>query len=286
MAGIPYTPNWPQGDYLSRPAIGGGRPMLFQVTKPGTLEPLYPYTLVLHVSPSSLDEQFTKSKNVIMSYGGFVEFVWPDELDSLSASASTGAFIGPDVGLTSGAIGSGSRGLQKSRREMLGRKATIAWERQEDLLDLYRSNGSVFNAQGQPVLRGSVQCVYDRGVFSGRFTTFEIVEDAERPFTFQLTWEFKVDSTVYNFPIRRQQEEEHTWTEEDFLAQDPNVMQEAARQRSRGGPTPPGFIEGTNLDPAVSTLGVIDAPEGDDPIDPEVVLALNWNELTNLDEEE
>lgn len=202
MVGIPTFPLHEQGEPY--PILRGGRPMLFQVTKPNKNEPLYPYTLALHINPTSLDEQFAKSKNVIMTVGGFVEFVWPDELDSLSASASTGAFIGPEHGLMSGAFGSGMRGIPnaRKRREALGRHATIAWERQEDLLDLFRNNGQVYNAVGQPVLRGRIQCIYDRGIFSGYFLTFEVTEDAERPFVFQLTWEFKVTDTVYHFPIR------------------------------------------------------------------------------------
>jgi len=263
MTGIPTTPLHRLGDPYA--TLNGGKPMLFSVTKPDKNEPLYPYLLALHINPSSLDEQFTKSKNTIMTVGGFVEFVWPDELDSLSASASTGAFIGPEHGLTSGAFGTGSAGVSdvKKRRESLGRHATIAWERQEDLLDLFRSNGQVYNAVGQPILRGRIQCIYDRGIFSGYFTTFEVMEDAERPYVFQLTWEFKVLDTVYYFPIRSQSS--GTMTEEEWLAQEDNLPDLEKTPFDGTSVLPSTLIHPG--DPAV-TLGVISPAQS--PIPPEI----------------
>jgi hypothetical protein len=175
--------------------------MVFQVTQVGTLEPLWPYVLALHVNPSSLQEQFTKNKNVAMTRGGFVEFVWPDDLDSLSADSTTGAFIGPDSGLTSDGANPNymiRRGAP-STRSFRGRHGTIAWERHTDLLELFRSNGQIFSG-GVPVLRSQIMCMYDRGIYTGWFTTFEIVETGDTPFQFKVSWEFKVTRVVYKVP--------------------------------------------------------------------------------------
>lgn len=172
-----------------------GRPFLFQITSPGNAEPLLPVMLALHANPSSVDEHMQKSKTVAMTYGGWVEWVWPDELGSVSCEASTGAFISPDTGLTAGgdSLLAGEGVLKPSA----GRKGTIAWERQQDLLELFRNNGMVYNSLGQPVLRGRVMMMYDRGIFTGHFTNFSVNEDEQKPFTFDLNWEFKVESTVY-----------------------------------------------------------------------------------------
>jgi len=181
---------------------GIGRPMLFQVTQVGSLEPLWPYVLALHVNPGSLQEQYTKNKNVVMTRGGFVEFNWPDDLDSLSADSTTGAFVGPDSGLTADSanpryrIGGGA-GIVRSFR---GRHGTIAWERHADLLDLFRQNGHVFNGNGVPILRSQIMCIYDRGIYLGWFTTFEVTETGDLPFQFKVTWEFKVTQTKYRLP--------------------------------------------------------------------------------------
>ena len=196
---IPSTPNPPSGqsyNYSTR----RGRPMLFQVTDP-TGQVLWPFLLALHVNPQKFDERMQKSKNVIMTWGGFVEFHWPDELSSLSATATTGAFIGPSVGLTSASDSKGdSLTGQDSRIGASGRHKTIAWERQEDLLDLFRQNGIVYNGFGQPVLRGQVMCIYDRGIYTGHFTTFSVKETDDKAFSFELDWEFKIESVIYIFP--------------------------------------------------------------------------------------
>jgi hypothetical protein len=76
----------------------------------------------------------------------------------------------------------------------------MACERQEDLLDLFRHNGAVYNGSGQPVLRGRVMCIFDRGIFIGHFSTFSVKENDEKAFSFELDWEFKIEQTVYLFP--------------------------------------------------------------------------------------
>ena len=198
---IPYHPA-PTSNEARAIDDGIGRPMLFQVTRVNSLEALWPYALALHVNPSSLQEQFTKSKNVVMTRGGFVEFVWPDDLDTLSADATTGAFIGPDSGLTSDSANPNykiGRGI-KPMRGFRGRHGTIAWERHTDLLELFRSNGQIFNGNGVPILRSQIMCMYDRGVYNGWFTTFDVTETSETPFQFKVTWEFKVVQTVYKLP--------------------------------------------------------------------------------------
>lgn len=201
LAQIPHF-SAPASNEASEATTGLGRPMLFQVTRVGSLEPLWPYVLALHINPSSLQEQFTKSKNVVMTRGGFVEFVWPDDLDSLSADATTGAFIGPDSGLTADSANAGykiGRGAG-TVRSFRGRHGTIAWERHMDLVELFRQNGQIFNGSGMPILRSQIMCMYDRGVYIGFFSSFEIVETGDMPFQFKLSWEFKVTQTQYKIP--------------------------------------------------------------------------------------
>ena len=197
---IPYTPN-PQLESTYQNRGRRGRPLLFQITDPRNL-PLYPYALALHVNPANLSERMNKSKTVAMTKGGFVEWQWPDDLDGLSASGSTGAFIGPDTGLISGSDGRRSSSNLPVDSQIItpGRKQTIAWERQEDLLELFHNNGKIYNAQGIPVLRGRVMMIYDRGIYSGHFTTFSVKETDEKAYSFELTWDFKVESSLYIFP--------------------------------------------------------------------------------------
>jgi len=202
--GIPHTPNQHEVDSYSPTGYGRrGRPMLFQATDPIN-RPLWNYLLALHTNPETFSEKMTKSKNVVMTYGGFIEFIWPDELDTISASHSTGGFLGPFTGLTAGSEGrpieKDTTGLATKAAEH-GRHGSIAWERQEDLLEVFRHNGNIFNGRGQPAVRGRIMCIYDRGVYIGHFTTFNVKESDEKSFSFMLDWEFKVEETLYHFPI-------------------------------------------------------------------------------------
>lgn len=172
-----------------------GRPFMFQVLDPDG-NSAFEYLLVLHTNPESIDEKMAKSKNVVMTYGGFVEFHWADELDTLSAKQTTGAFLGPD-GLVAG-----FDFLRPADAENPDRKNTIAWERAQDLLEIFRNNGIIYSGSGVPVLRGRVQLIYDRGIFNGHFTTFSVTEVGDKPFSFDLNWEFKVEETVYKFGPR------------------------------------------------------------------------------------
>jgi hypothetical protein len=189
---IPYNPN-PKKDEFGLWSQKRGRPFLFQINSPNG-HPLFNNLLALHTNPASITESMTKSKNVVMTYGGFVEFMWPDELDSVSANHSTGAFLGPD-GLVRG-----SDGLSSPDQSSPDAKKTIAWERYQDLLDLFHNNGNVYDGSGKPVLRGQVLMTYDRGVFQGYFTTFTVSETDEMPFTMNLSWEFKIEKVIYKFP--------------------------------------------------------------------------------------
>jgi hypothetical protein len=43
-------------------------------------------------------------------------------------------------------------------------------------------------------------CIYDRGIYVGYFDTFSVKEDDQHSFSFELSFEFKVETTLYRFP--------------------------------------------------------------------------------------
>lgn len=177
-----------------------GISMLWQVID-HRREPIFPALLAMHINPTTFDESFTKSKNIVPTYGGFVEFIWQDELDSISASASTGGFLNPNVGLTSGSdIEKNTLAFQSSSNiGKVGRHNSIAWERQEDLLDVFHNNGMIYDGRGVPRIRGRIRCIYDRGIYTGHFESFDVTETDEKAFSFDLSWTFKVESVEYTF---------------------------------------------------------------------------------------
>src|SRR5690606_3707304 len=137
---MPNTPNPTDANALRRPGRRG-MAMLWQVLD-HMKEPLFPHLLAMHVNPTNFDEGFTASKNIVGTYGGFIEFVWQDELDTISATASTGGFINPNVGLTAASDIEINTIPGQSRANVgrVGRQSTMACERQEDLLDVFHNN--------------------------------------------------------------------------------------------------------------------------------------------------
>jgi hypothetical protein len=160
-------------------------PMAFQVTSPfDYAQVLLPHALVLHVNPASYTENHAKKVERIQTRGGWVEQHWGDDHVEISAEGSTGAFMNVYTGLSS-----------------VLRQQTIAWDRFRDLHDLYRNNGSIYDPNGAVVLQGMVRLMYDRGAYLGTFRTFEFEETAEMPFAFRMSWTFKTEHTIYEFPI-------------------------------------------------------------------------------------
>ncbi len=158
--------------------------MAFQITSPfNSRRVLLPHALVMHVNPQNYSETHNKKVERIQTRGGFVEQHWGDELTEISADGSTGAFMNIYTGLSS-----------------VLRQRTIAWDRYRDLLDLYRNNGSVYNPFGAIVLQGDVMLMYDRGTYLGYFHTFDMEETADQPFTFRVTWAFKVREEIMKLP--------------------------------------------------------------------------------------
>jgi hypothetical protein len=183
---LPRIQVTPGRHQYTHPAIDRktGIPMAFQVTSPfDTGKCLLPHALVLHVNPQSLQITHNKQIERIQTRGGWVEQHWGDQLDEISCNGSTGAFMNIHTGLTS-----------------VLRHRTIAWDRFRDLHDLYRNNGSVYDPFGNIVLQGRILLLYDMGVYTGTFRTFQFEETAETPFSFTLSWTFKVESVLMQFP--------------------------------------------------------------------------------------
>lgn len=162
-------------------------PMAFQVTSPfNRNHVLFPHALVLHVNPMSLQETSNQKVERSPTRGGFVEQHWGQDLTELSADGSTGAFMNIRTGLTS-----------------VLRQRTIAWDRFRDLHDLFRHNGSIYDPFGNIVLQGDVMLMFDRGIYYGGFRSFSWEETADSPFSFKISWTFKVTDTVLAIDVSR-----------------------------------------------------------------------------------
>ena len=159
-------------------------PLAFQVTSPYDMKKaLLPHALILHVNPASFAETFNKKVERFQTLGGFVEQHWGDDLSEISGDQSTGAFINLHTGLSS-----------------ILRQRTIAWDRYQDLYDLYRNNGGVYSPYGDIPLQGWILLIYDRGTYVGTFRSFSVEETDDSPFAFKISWSFKVEKIIQQIP--------------------------------------------------------------------------------------
>lgn len=140
--------------------------------------PVFPF-MVLHVNMNSLEESYTKLINRMVTRGGFVEQHWGEELDSLSCSGSTGAFVSVRSGLS-----------------VLNRKASIAYRKHLELVALYRNGGGVYDQRGNLVLYGGVNLHFDSNVYTGYFENLTVNESSDNAFTFNVDLSFKVQTSL------------------------------------------------------------------------------------------
>lgn len=136
---------------------------------------IFPY-LVLHVNPESFEESYTKLITRQITRGGYVEQHWGEELDIISCSGSTGMFVTIRDGVSA-----------------LNRKASIAYQKYIELVSLYQNNGLVYDQRGNPIFKGAINLHLDGNIFQGYFENMTVSETAEKPFTFDVNFSFKVE---------------------------------------------------------------------------------------------
>jgi hypothetical protein len=141
-------------------------------------QPVFPY-MILHMNPDSFEVSYSKLINRQATRGGFVEQHWGEELDSISCSGSTGLFITLDAGLSA-----------------LNRKASIAYRKYLELVALYRNNGLVYDQRGEVIFEGGIKMYFDGDIYTGYFENMTITESADKPFTFDVSFNFKVKTTL------------------------------------------------------------------------------------------
>jgi hypothetical protein len=156
-------------------------PVVFQIISPDRQTLLLPHAMYLHVNPNSLDLAYSKIITRISTQGGFVEQHFGDQLTDITASGSTGSFMSVQDGVTT-----------------VNRKNTIAYHKFQQLIDVFKSNGSVYDDRGVVQFRGGIRLTFGGGVYDGYFLNLEFSETSERPFDFEVNWSFKAEREVYN----------------------------------------------------------------------------------------
>lgn len=138
-----------------------------------TLPPLY-----MQHNPNTWAQSFKKKIHRYQTISAHVEEHWGDDLDTITANATTGGFYLEEEGLTT-----------------VRRNLTKPFFKFQDILDIYKNNGNIYDDRGRVVKKGNILLSYDEGTYLGHFESFNYVEDATAPFTFNFDFTFKVEKS-------------------------------------------------------------------------------------------
>lgn len=158
-------------------------PMMFDIR--GVSKRPWVPPLVMLINPKTFERNSSKIITQQKTRGGWVEYHWGDELDTLTASGATASFVLPYAGLASG-----------SSKPYVNRTITMGYLNFLSLLEIYRSNGLIWDEKGIPVSAGTIRLFYDNTYYSGYFESFSFQESDRIPYRFNIDFVFKVQKTL------------------------------------------------------------------------------------------
>jgi hypothetical protein len=174
------------------------------------------YGVELMVNPASISNNMSKVVTRTPTMTAFVEEHWGEELDTLTFQGSTATFVngGTDIytvrlhdsntspikefyrfagaGVT--AINDDEPGITTSQR-----RASVSYHQFLRLIDIFRSNGCIFDQNGFVKSRLYVFLSYGNEAYRGLFESIDVTEDASNPFRFIYTITFKSEETVFAY---------------------------------------------------------------------------------------
>jgi len=137
------------------------------------LPPLY-----FHINPQNFDIAYAKKIHRYQTFNAYVEEYWGEELETITCAGSTGGFISEDMGL-----------------DTLNRAKTNPYYKFQDILDIYRNNGNIYNNNGRIIKKGKVTMFFDPGTYFGYFENFSYTESADNPYRFTFNFTYKVQKS-------------------------------------------------------------------------------------------
>ena len=154
-----------------------GRRVAFNIIEDALNPTAYLPPLYMQYNPNTMNFNYQKIITRYQTFTAHVEEHWGEELDNLTGGGSTGGFILEDFGLTT-----------------QYRTNTLPYFKFQDLLDVYRNNGNIYDSDGRIVRKGSILLSYDEGTYFGYFDNFNYTEDANNPFRFTFDFSFKIQN--------------------------------------------------------------------------------------------
>lgn len=188
----------------------GIRPFVFDIVAPDGVTSLLPddVKMTLHANPKNISFSYEKKHEISPTLSGWVEYYWGDNPTTISLEASSGAFIRPYTGLSAvtGPVtippnSQTSNNLTDSpiKETTIGtsiggtRRDTITYDKYLDLLALFHNNGSIYDQTGRVIVQGKIKMIFDGGVWFGWFQSFSVTDDANTPYSFNVSLAMQVE---------------------------------------------------------------------------------------------
>lgn len=182
--------------------------------------------VMLTVNPSSLSVNASKIVTRQQTMTGWTEFHWGEELDTITLTGSTAAFIWD--GISSTMKSSIRPPLKQTSQELVDiyneyqniqdlgviapqgigdqeglavtkRRDTPTYQEFRQLMQLMNANGVTFDIHGLVSERLYIQITYNYAQYRGYFESFDLTESAESPYRFTYNITFKSEKTMYSF---------------------------------------------------------------------------------------
>lgn len=184
------------------------------------------------VNPASISINMSKIVNRTQSMVGWIEEHWGEEIDTVTFTGSSAAFVTGRTLLRNvrqqiiensqdraqaradfyAALGFNDEPLvnQDTRVSLdIGpgltvrhRRNSLSYEQMRDLIKIFSANGCLFDNQGFIKDRVFIKISFDYSSYIGYFESIDITEDATTPFRFTYTITFKAEKTLYRFLTR------------------------------------------------------------------------------------
>ena len=190
----------------------GIRPFVFDIVAPDGVTSLLPddVKMTLHANPKNISFSYEKKHEISSTLSGWVEYYWGDNPTTISLEASSGAFIRPYTGLsavTGPVVVPNERASSRSVKPQgatdeptqygtsIGgtRRETITYDKYLDLLALFHNNGSIYDQTGRVIVQGKIKMIFDGGVWFGWFQSFSVTDDANTPYSFNVSLAMQVE---------------------------------------------------------------------------------------------
>lgn len=185
------------------------------------------------INPASVSVNMAKIINRTPTMTGWIEDHWGEELDTITLQGSSAAFvIGSNTLRNARKLYVESKEDREAARSdfysyldlddlsvktpvttrsleiepgltVRKRRDTISYRQFKSLVQLFATNGCLFDSQGFVSERNFIRMSYDYSSYMGYFESIDITEDANSPFKFVYNVTFKAEKTEYNFVTRR-----------------------------------------------------------------------------------